>query len=518
MGRRDMYTRFAFARADGAPGMYFREGSASKKVFWLPSRRCRGGKLYDAVARRSVLGRIDWVTVGLYLLLVFLGWLNVYASAYSETHSGMLDFSSRQGQQFVWIVAALVIGFMVLLADARFYYVFAYPIYLFMLLLLVATLVFGSEVHASRSWLSVGAFRIQPSEFAKFATALGVAKLMGRFDFRIGRRRCWIQLAALLACPVMLILMQNDTGSALVYTSFVLVFYREGMPGVLLLIMLVFAAVFILELLFDRVYVLLGIMLLGVLLYVVLQRDVKNSVRMFGVLVVAVLLLYFANEWFALGLSLYMVCLAPSLLLLVALAIYGLARRRRVAVLLSLFVGACVAVSVSTDYVFTRVLDSHHRDRINDLLGIEHDPLGAGYNVHQSKIAIGSGGVWGKGYLKGTQTKFNFVPEQSTDFIFCTVGEEWGFVGACFVLALFGVFLYRILKLAERQREDFHRVYGYCVAAILFFHVTVNTAMTVGLFPVIGIPLPFFSYGGSSLWAFTILLFILIKFDSSRLR
>lgn len=456
--------------------------------------------------------------MGLYLLLVFLGWLNVYASAYSEVHSGPFDLSSRQGLQLMWIGAALVIAFVVLLADARFYYVFAYPIYFFMLFVLLATLLFGSEVHGSRSWLSIGALRVQPSEFAKFATALAVAKLMGRFDFRIGRRSCLVRLVMLIALPALLILLQNDTGSALVYSAFVLVLYREGMPGVLLLIMVAFASVFILELLFDRVYVLLGVMLLGVLLYVVLQRDVKNSVRMVGVLLVAVLLLYFANEWFALGLSLYVICLVPSLLLLLSVVIYGLVRRYRVAVILSLFVGACIAVSVSTDYVFTKVLDSHHRDRINDLLGIEHDPLGAGYNVHQSMIAIGSGGVFGKGYLKGTQTKFNFVPEQSTDFIFCTVGEEWGFVGTCLVLALFGLFLYRILKLAERQREVFHRVYGYSVAAILFFHVAVNTAMTVGLFPVIGIPLPFFSYGGSSLWAFTILLFILIKFDSSRLR
>lgn len=469
------------------------------------------------MARSGVLGRIDWLTVWLYLLLVFLGWLNVYASAYSEVHSGPFDLSSRQGLQLVWIAAALVIAFVVLLADARFYYVFAYPIYLFMVLLLLATLVFGSEVHGSRSWLSIGGLRVQPSEFAKFATALAVAKLMGRFDFKINRGKSWLQLGAIIGVPVVLILLQNDMGSALVYSSFVLVFYREGMPGAVLLALLAFATVFILELLFDRVYVLLGVMLFGVLLYLVLRRDVKNSVRVVGGLLLAVLLFYFVNEWFSLGLSLYVVCLVPSLLLLVSLGVYAAVRRQRMVVTLSLFVGACLAVSVSTDYVFGQVLDSHHRDRINDLLGIEHDPLGAGYNVQQSKIAIGSGGLFGKGYLKGTQTKFNFVPEQSTDFIFCTVGEEWGFVGSCFVLALFGAFLYRILKLAERQRENFHRIYGYGVASILFFHVAVNTAMTVGLFPVIGIPLPFFSYGGSSLWAFTILLLILIKFDSSRL-
>lgn len=418
----------------------------------------------------------------------------------------------------MWIGAALIIAFLVLLADARFYYVFAYPIYLTTMFVLVLTLVFGSEVHGSRSWLAFGALRVQPSEFAKFATALAVAKLMGRFDFRIASLRSWIQLAGIVTVPIVLILLQNDMGSALVYTSFVLVFYREGMSGSVLLMILAFALVFLLELLLDRVYILFGITLMGIVLYVALHRDVKNGVRVLGVLAIVTTLFYLANEWFVLNVSFYMVCLLPFLLLWLSLMVYGLVRRLRRVVSLSLFVGMCLAVSVSTDYVFNHLLDDHHRNRINDLLGIEHDPLGAGYNVHQSKIAIGSGGILGKGYLQGTQTKFNFVPEQSTDFIFCTVGEEWGFVGTCTVLFLFGAFLYRILKLAERQKEDFHRIYGYGVASIIFFHVVVNIAMTIGLFPVIGIPLPFFSYGGSSLWAFTILLFILVKFDSSRLR
>jgi putative cell division membrane protein len=418
----------------------------------------------------------------------------------------------------MWIGAALIIAFLVLLADARFYYVFAYPIYLTTMFVLVLTLVFGSEVHGSRSWLAFGALRVQPSEFAKFATALTVAKLMGRFDFRIASLRSWVQLAGIVSVPIVLILLQNDMGSALVYTSFVLVFYREGMSGSVLLMILAFALVFLLELLLDRVYILFGITLMGIVLYVALHRDVKNGVRILGVLAIVTTLFYLANEWFVLNVSFYMVCLLPFLLLWLSLMVYGLVRRLRRVVSLSLFVGMCLAVSVSTDYVFNHLLDDHHRNRINDLLGIEHDPLGAGYNVHQSKIAIGSGGILGKGYLQGTQTKFNFVPEQSTDFIFCTVGEEWGFVGTCTVLFLFGAFLYRILKLAERQKEDFHRIYGYGVASIIFFHVVVNIAMTIGLFPVIGIPLPFFSYGGSSLWAFTILLFILVKFDSSRLR
>jgi len=418
----------------------------------------------------------------------------------------------------MWIGAALIIAFLVLLADARFYYVFAYPIYFTTMFILVLTLVFGSEVHGSRSWLAFGALRVQPSEFAKFATALAVAKLMGRFDFRIASLRSWVQLAGIVSVPIVLILLQNDMGSALVYTSFVLVFYREGMSGSVLLMILAFALVFLLELLLDRVYILFGITLMGIVLYVALHRDVKNGVRVLGVLAIVTTLFYLANEWFVLNVSFYMVCLLPFLLLWLSLMVYGLVRRLRRVVSLSLFVGMCLAVSVSTDYVFNHLLDDHHRNRINDLLGIEHDPLGAGYNVHQSKIAIGSGGILGKGYLQGTQTKFNFVPEQSTDFIFCTVGEEWGFVGTCTVLLLFGAFLYRILKLAERQKEDFHRIYGYGVASIIFFHVVVNIAMTIGLFPVIGIPLPFFSYGGSSLWAFTILLFILVKFDSSRLR
>ena len=470
------------------------------------------------MAYLKILRRLDWVTIGLYLLLVFLGWLNIYASSYSEEHGRLFALTGRQGLQLMWIGAALIIAFLVLLADARFYYVFAYPIYFTTMFILVLTLVFGSEVHGSRSWLAFGALRVQPSEFAKFATALAVAKLMGRFDFRIASLRSWVQLAGIVSVPIVLILLQNDMGSALVYTSFVLVFYREGMSGSVLLMILAFALVFLLELLLDRVYILFGITLMGIVLYVALHRDVKNGVRVLGVLAIVTTLFYLANEWFVLNVSFYMVCLLPFLLLWLSLMVYGLVRRLRRVVSLSLFVGMCLAVSVSTDYVFNHLLDDHHRNRINDLLGIEHDPLGAGYNVHQSKIAIGSGGILGKGYLQGTQTKFNFVPEQSTDFIFCTVGEEWGFVGTCTVLLLFGAFLYRILKLAERQKEDFHRIYGYGVASIIFFHVVVNIAMTIGLFPVIGIPLPFFSYGGSSLWAFTILLFILVKFDSSRLR
>lgn len=457
------------------------------------------------------------MTVGLYLLLVFMGWLNIYASVYSEAHSSPFDLQSRQGLQLVWIGAALVIAFVALLADARFYYVFTYPIYLFMMLLLVATLLLGNEVNGSRSWLEIGPLRVQPSEFAKFATALAVAKRMGRFDFTLKTLKNWLRVAVLVGMPMGLILLQNDMGSALVYSSFILVLYREGMPGSVLLMLLVFAAVFIFELLFDKVYILLGIMVLGFALYAVLQRDLKNGGRMAALLSLVIVLLYFANEWFSLELSLYTVCLFPSLLLLCVALGYGVARGTRRVSVLSLFVAACLAVSVSTDYVFTNLLDNHHRDRINDLLGIKYDPLGAGYNVHQSKIAIGSGGVVGKGFLQGTQTKYNFVPEQSTDFIFCTVGEEWGVVGSCVVLFLFGMLLFRILRIAERQRENFHRIYGYGVASILFFHVAVNISMTVGLFPVVGIPLPFFSYGGSSLWAFTILLFIMVKFDSSRL-
>lgn len=468
--------------------------------------------------RRSLLGTLDLPLVFLYLLLVILGWLNIYAAVYNESHSSIFDLSQRYGQQLIWMLAAFVLAVVVLLVDARVYYVFAYYIYGFFLLTLLLVLLFGTEVHGSRSWLVMGPIRVQPSEFAKFAVALALARYMGHFRFRNSSAKSWFGAVVILMLPVVFILLQNDFGSAMVYATFLLVFYREGMPGVILVFLAFLVLVFFLSLLYDKLYILIGLVGFALLLYALLAKDLKGTVRFGGSLMVLTVILFFVNEWFKFGYPLYFICLIPVVAGIFVAFFYGLWNKRFAAWMLSFLLGISIIGAFSVDYVFHNILDTHHQRRITDLLGIEDDPLGWGYNVNQSKIAIGSGGLTGKGFLEGTQTKFNFVPEQSTDFIFCTVGEEWGFIGGVVVVGLFLALLLRIITVAERQREAFHRIYGYGVAAVLFFHFAVNISMTIGLFPVVGIPLPFFSYGGSSLWAFTVLLFIFIKFDSSRLR
>lgn len=326
-----------------------------------------------------------------------------------------------------------------------------------------------------------------------------------------------MQVLLIISIPVAFILLQNDFGSALVYSSLLILLYREGMHPSIPLLMLLGVAVFIAEILWDKLYLLFGLTLLSIGTIMVITRKYWPMFRLLLLLCAVVASLYLLDQWFRWGWSLYYLVLVSTCALAVLGVVYGLFKRRRVlAVTASLFL-LSVAISFSVDYVMTNVLSNHHQRRIYDLLGVENDPLGWGYNVNQSKIAIGSGGFFGKGYLQGTQTKFNFVPEQSTDFIFCTVGEEWGFLGSLVVIGLFVLLLLRLIKIAERQRDDFSRIYGYGVLGVLFFHFAVNIAMTVGLFPVIGIPLPFFSYGGSSLWAFTILLFILVKLDASRM-
>lgn len=465
------------------------------------------------MARGSALNRIDWGLVFLYLILVILGWLSIYASAYNETHPSILDFSQRYGQQLLWISATFVLATAILLIDRRFFYAFAYLIYGALLFVLLLVLFIGVAKHGARSWLDFGFFKIQPSEFAKFATALALARYMGRAQFQRHSIRDWMRVALIIGLPVGLILLQNDLGSAIVYSTFLLVCYREGMRGEVLLFLLFVAAIFIFELLFDKLYILLGLLTLTLLTYYFLQRQPKALLRLFafqilsfGVAYVASRLLGWEWEW-------YVLSLFPAVLTIFYLFLQSFLQRLRSLWILGALLGFSLLCSFSVDYVFNNILDTHHQRRINDLLGIENDPLGWGYNVNQSMIAIGSGGLWGKGFLEGTQTKFNFVPEQSTDFIFCTVGEEWGFIGTSTVVILFLILLYRIIIVAERQKEPFHRIYGYAVASILFFHMTINLSMTIGLFPVVGIPLPFFSYGGSSLWAFTMLLFVLIKFD-----
>jgi rod shape determining protein RodA len=400
----------------------------------------------------------------LYLTLVLMGWISIYAAVYNNEHASIFDLSQSYGKQMLWIATSLVLGLLIILTDAKFFNAFAYPIYIGTLLLLVLVLITGTEISGSKSWFQIGDFRLQPAEFAKFATTLALAHYLSALDFDNRKRKSQIIPLIILAIPALLILLQNDTGSAIVYASLALVLYRQGMPGSILLVGVATAIIAIMALMFNQYIVItvIGILLIGFIFFI--RRNWQNIVKVIGIFVVA-----------------------------------------------SLFV-------LSVDYAFQNVLEPHQKTRINVLLGKQIDLKGAGYNVNQSKIAIGSGGFWGKGFLKGTQTKFNFVPEQSTDFIFCTVGEEWGFIGSTLVILLFLALIVRIVMMAERQRSDFSRIYGYGVASILFFHFFVNIGMTIGLMPVIGIPLPFFSYGGSSLWAFTILLFIFIKMDSNRLQ
>jgi len=376
--------------------------------------------------------------------------------------------------------------------------------------------VLGQTVNASKSWLQIGSFGLQPAEFAKFATALALAKLMGPYGFKLNNIRSYLMVFVLIAVPAGIILLQNDTGSALVFGAFIFILYREGLPGWILAFLIFVVLLFIVTLIYNPVSIVIFLYILTLVIFILQTRKYKDSFRLTFGLVGMGLLMYLVSELFDYKIPTPYYFFIPVIIGIVIAFVYGLANRFRQAYIWAAFLTVAIAMSLSVDYVFHNVLDVHHQKRINDLLGIESDPLGWGYNVNQSKIAIGSGGFLGKGYLAGTQTKYNFVPEQSTDFIFCTVGEEWGFLGSTAVLGLFLYLLLRLIRIAERQREGFARVYGYGVVSVLFFHIVVNVGMTVGVFPVIGIPLPFFSYGGSSLWAFTILLFILLKFDSDR--
>ncbi|HCX99558.1 MAG TPA: rod shape-determining protein RodA [Bacteroidales bacterium] len=460
---------------------------------------------------------LDWPVVIIFLTLLLMGWLNIYAAVFSEEHTSIFDTSQQYGMQLIWIIATLLIAIVILTIDSRFYVVFANFFYFIVLGVLVFVIFFGVEVNASKSWIQLGGLRIQPAEFAKFATSLALAKYMSSYGFKLGSLKSYIKTSLIVLAPVVLILLQNDAGSAMVFTAFVWVFYSEGMPHWVLAFIGFMITLFLLVLILNKYIILLGLVLLTLILFALISKDYKNAVRfsigLFGLTAV----LYGVSEFFDLSISPYYLILIPIAISIPAVIIYTYLNKARHVLVLLLFFITASTFSFSVNYIFNNVLAIHHRDRINDLLGIETDPLGWGYNVNQSKIAIGSGGLTGKGFLKGTQTKYNFVPEQSTDFIFCTVGEEWGFVGSVVVIGLFLALLLRLIVLAERQKEAFARIYGYGVVSILFFHITVNLAMTIGLFPVIGIPLPFFSYGGSSLWSFTILLFIFLKLDSSRL-
>ena len=465
----------------------------------------------------NLLANIDWVSILLYLLLVLIGWLNIYAAVYDENHSSIFDISQKYGKQLIWIGAAFALAFLVLLTDSKFFTTFSMVIYGIMIFLLIAVLFFGTETKGARSWFEVGDFRIQPAEFAKFATNLAIAYVMSRHNFKVMRFSSLLTIGLILALPAGLIILQNDTGSALVYSSFILVLFREGLHGSILLLCFVAAAIFIMALLYTPFTVLLVIIGGTLIAFYYYRHDIRELFQIILFIGCGFGLFVLIKWMFNLSISDYYMLLIVYVITSIT-AIYPIYKRKMKNMITLLLISwLCVGAAPSVNYAFDH-LQPHQQDRINELLGIKVDPKGTGYNVTQSKIAIGSGGLLGKGFLQGTQTKLNFVPEQSTDFIFCTVGEEWGFVGSTFVIVLLAVFILRIIKLAERQRSSFSRIYGYGVASILFFHVAVNIGMTIGMAPVIGIPLPFFSYGGSSLWSFTILIFIFLRLDANRLQ
>lgn len=466
--------------------------------------------------RNSLWANIDWVTVLIFLILVFLGWINIYASVYNQEHQSILDTTQRYGKQLIWIGAALAIGFLILIVDSNFYVFFSYIIYGFIVLLLILVLFLGTEINGQRAWFMFGSFGFQPSEFCKFATGLALASYMNTHGFKLQTFKSLIIISAIILGPAVLILLQNDTGSALVYFSFILVLYREGLSGVVLFFGTLLILLFILALIISNLV--LSLILLGSFLvaFYVVNAKYKQYLKIPVIYTAGILLLFVVN--LIMGSEYEISDLITAGSILGTLVILGYSYRRKLTnytTIALIFLGS-VLFTISVDYAFYNILGNHQQERINELIGIQSDPLGAGYNVNQSKIAIGSGGMFGKGFLEGTQTKFNFVPEQSTDFIFCTVGEEWGFVGSFVVIGLFMLLFYRLIWLAERQRSGFSRIYGYAVTVILFFHFLVNIGMTIGIMPVIGIPLPFFSYGGSSLWSFTILLFIFLRLDASR--
>ena len=465
---------------------------------------------------RGIKKSVDWALVVTYLLLILIGWVNIYASIHSDGPASIFDYNFRSGKQFVWILTALGLAALILfVVNAQLWESASIPLYLGVLCLLVAVIFLGVEVKGSRSWFEFGPIRFQPAEVSKITTSLLLATLMSQVNFRITRFKDFLLTALILGIPMVVILAESETGSALVYVGFIFVMYREGFSGWWIFCIGMAALLFILTLTASPYVSIL--VLAGVLLLCNGLESNKIGVAFWifsGVLLILCLLPWifgkFSPESFVSKINpLYIlvgICVAAVLYLMIV----GYRSRHRFLSMSALGLIAGMALVFSTEFIFNNILQDHQRKRIEVLLGMKEDPAGVGYNVNQSMIAIGSGGLHGKGFMGGTQTTFGFVPEQSTDFIFCTVGEEWGFIGCFVVIALYVFLILRIISDAEKSRKAFTRIYGYCVASCIFMHLFINIGMTIGLMPVIGIPLPLLSYGGSSLWAFTVLIFIFI--------
>ncbi len=476
----------------------------------------------------NIWQNVDWITIGIFLVLTIFGWLNIYGASYTFDQTSIFDFSNRAGKQFTWIIGSLILGGILLLIDYRTYDTLTYFAYGAMLLLLLATPFLAHDIKGSLSWISLGPVNLQPAEFAKCIVALTIAKYMGTYDYKLRTWRDLIVPFALIGVPALIIMvMQKETGSALVFAAFLLVFYRQGMSGYVLWMGVAAVALFIISIRFGAMPLPLGTGSVGILTCMLLLTAVEiyfickehpmrwqalilqGSVAViYGISLIVNIWVPVPFDWVSMGVVMALV------LYNVFVSLYW---RKYMLLLVAAFTVFCIGYTHACDFVFQKVLQPHQRIRIEVLLGMKEDPAGAGYNVNQARIAIGSGRFFGKGYLNGTQTKLQFVPEQDTDFIFCTVGEEWGFVGSIGVLLVYLFFILRLIFIAERQRNTATQIYAYSVASIFLFHLTINVGMVLGLLPVIGIPLPFFSYGGSSLWGFTMLLFILLRLDAARM-
>lgn len=467
--------------------------------------------------RNNTFANIDWLSILLWLVILSFGWMNIYSANIMEAEGGIFDFSLRFGKQIMWIGATIILAVFLLMLDAKIYTYFAYILYIIMVVVLMGVLVFGTEVNGAKSWFVIGGFQFQPSEFAKPITALALAKLLTSHSFEMKRITDLLKAFVVIFIPPALILLQPDMGSTLVYFAFIFVLFREGFSANIMLLLAALIFLFFTTLVIDNAFVLLILVSGGLLIYAIVAKSGKKAAIIGAWTAVTFAALYGINRLTNSEFPLFTLGLVSLIPITLALFIKGL--QSRMYKHLKILAGVVIAVlfMISVDYAINNILKPHQQHRIYVTLGIEDDPQGVGYNVNQSKIAIGSGGFKGKGYLNGTQTKLHFVPEQSTDFIFCTVGEEWGFLGTTFVILLYLGLLLRMIFLAERQRSAFSRIFGYSFVSIIFIHFLVNIGMTIGILPVIGIPLPFFSYGGSSLWAFSMFLFIFLRLDASRL-
>lgn len=460
---------------------------------------------------------VDWGAIAIYAAIAILGWINIYAAVHDDSQAGFFDFSLRYGQQMKWIGISAIAAIVIMLVDHKYYHMFAYPIYWFFIFVIFSLFLIGQTIKGATAWIHIGGTALQPVEFMKFATCLALARYMSRYSFSMNNKKDLAIVFTIIFLPAIMIVLQNDTGSAVVFGALLFALYREGLNGWVYVALFLAIALFLASFLLTPTAILISLLVTCVIFESLSNGYWRKKIAYLSAVTLLSIIIYFISGLLSPErLPVFYAILISSFISMIFVVIYAYRYRlRNVYLYIALFIGS-IAFTSTVDYVFDNILQTHQQKRILHLLGLESDTQNWGYNVAQSEIAIGSGGLLGKGFLEGTQTKFRFVPEQSTDFIFCTVGEEWGFVGSAIVVMLFCLMILKLMKMGEQQRDPFGRIYCYSAAAIFFAHVVINIGMTIGLMPVIGIPLPFFSYGGSSFMAFTILYFIAVRLDAGR--